>query len=28
VPLPRLEKHYMPGKARIMRAVKKVVEFS
>lgn len=28
VPLPRLEKHYMPDKARIMRAVRKVVEFS
>lgn len=28
VPLPRLEKHYMPGKERIMRAVKKAVEFS
>jgi pyruvate dehydrogenase E1 component beta subunit len=27
VPLPRLEKHYMPGKARIARAAKKVVEF-
>lgn len=28
VPLPRLEKHYMPDKDRIIRAVKKVVEFS
>ncbi|HJQ64053.1 MAG TPA: alpha-ketoacid dehydrogenase subunit beta, partial [Burkholderiales bacterium] len=28
VPLPRLEKHYMPDKERIMRAVRKVVEFS
>jgi pyruvate dehydrogenase E1 component beta subunit len=28
VPLPRLEKHYMPSKARIMGAVRKVVEFA
>jgi pyruvate dehydrogenase E1 component beta subunit len=28
VPLPRLEKHYMPGKERIMRAVRKVVAFA
>jgi pyruvate dehydrogenase E1 component beta subunit len=28
VPLPRLEKHYMPSKERIMRAVRKVVEFA
>lgn len=28
VPLPRLEKHYMPSKRRIMSAVKKAVEFS
>ena len=27
VPLPRLEKHYMPDKERIRRAAKKVVEF-
>jgi 2-oxoisovalerate dehydrogenase E1 component beta subunit len=28
VPLPRLEKHYMPSKTRIMGAVRKVVEFA
>lgn len=28
VPLPRLEKHYMPDAARIVRAVKTVMEFS
>jgi 2-oxoisovalerate dehydrogenase E1 component beta subunit len=28
VPLPRLEKHYMPSKERIMGAVRKVVEFA
>jgi pyruvate dehydrogenase E1 component beta subunit len=28
VPLPRLEKHYMPSKERIMRAVRKVAEFA
>jgi 2-oxoisovalerate dehydrogenase E1 component beta subunit len=27
VPLPRLEKHYLPSKERIMRAARKVVEF-
>jgi 2-oxoisovalerate dehydrogenase E1 component subunit beta len=28
VPLPRLEKHYMPGKERIVQAVRKAMEFS
>jgi pyruvate dehydrogenase E1 component beta subunit len=28
VPLPRLEQHCMPDKARIMRAVRRAVEFS